>query len=249
MTSPQAHFTLTLNNYDTEHKDLVWDGCPPHFTYFCYAREVCPETGTPHLQAYGQTKFQKSLSSVEKILNKKRQKGQRAWRVFDPVGNSQQNCDYVSGNCEKKGFKLQKVISYGEYRELAGRRVAIDGTAVKKVSWMETFVEWAEVYTFDQDRPKWEPNQIVEDLVRAYYGQEKKVFSKVQVNQCIFYYSEYAGRLYIPGAKREIAAYRVAKAEKDKKFVRPDGTKLIRLSDGSWKRVSKDFYKNDEEEE
>lgn len=238
MVSPQAHFTLTLNNYDTEHKDLVWNELPPHFSYFCYAKEVCPETGTPHLQAYGQTVHQKSLSSVEKILNKKRPKGSRAWRVIDPIGNSQQNCDYVSGNCEKKGYVLQEVISFGEYRELQGRRVAVDGTAVVKTSWMETFVEWAEDYTFGNDKPDRDETEvdIVNKLAKAYYGHTKKIFSSTQLKQAYFYYEEYKHRLYKIDMKKVIAASKITRAPK---IHGPSLSKGIRVKSesGKWKTV------------
>lgn len=66
------NWVFTLNNYrqeDFEHLDNLY--VEGKFKYLIYGKEICPTTGTPHLQGFIQLTKKARFSVVKKILGDK----------------------------------------------------------------------------------------------------------------------------------------------------------------------------------
>ena len=59
---------FTLNNYSEEHELAIQDPDNRDITFIIYGREVCPTTGTPHLQGFFILKNPKSLGGIRGCL-------------------------------------------------------------------------------------------------------------------------------------------------------------------------------------
>jgi len=71
-SNPVINWTFTLNNYreeDFNHLDELYR--QNHFKYLIYGREVCPTTGTLHLQGFVQLVKKQRFAGVKKILGDK----------------------------------------------------------------------------------------------------------------------------------------------------------------------------------
>lgn len=73
MTSARSkRWTFTLHNYTVEDEDrfarLFSDG---DITHICYGKEVCPTTGTPHLQGYFELVGRRTLAGTKKVVGKR----------------------------------------------------------------------------------------------------------------------------------------------------------------------------------
>lgn len=195
MSKRYTSWSLTLNNYDTVQTDLVWEELPPTLSYFATSREVAPTTGTPHLQGYCQSKLQKTTSAVEKILNKDRPKGRRAWRVIPSNGNAEQNIKYIT--------KDGPIVAFGVYREMAGAKVDQDGNKIEKVTWLERFIRFAEEYTRGKVAPVGttaNPDcynyDVLQDCIVAYFSEKGVVLTPTQMKQIHVYDRAFFGRLF-----------------------------------------------------
>lgn len=66
MSKPQAkHWCLTINNYSPEDEEK-FDNCE-FFTYTIYGKEIAPDTGTPHLQAFVSCEKRTLLTTLKYI--------------------------------------------------------------------------------------------------------------------------------------------------------------------------------------
>nr|WAE43024.1 MAG: replication associated protein [Cressdnaviricota sp.] len=91
--SKVRNFIVVQNNYvDTSLLDNV--DC----RYICYSREVAPTTATPHLQGFLSLVNATTVSSIRKKLP--------GCHVETANGSIEENINYCSGMCEKKGNVL-----------------------------------------------------------------------------------------------------------------------------------------------
>lgn len=62
------NWCFTLNNYTKKEIEQIIENIDNNiFIYICWGFELCPSTGTPHLQGYMEFKNAKTLSAVKKI--------------------------------------------------------------------------------------------------------------------------------------------------------------------------------------
>lgn len=69
---PCINWTFTLNNYrqeDFEHLEVLYSH--GHFKYLIYGKEICPTTGTIHLQGFLQLKKKCRFNGIKKLLGDK----------------------------------------------------------------------------------------------------------------------------------------------------------------------------------
>nr|WAE42593.1 MAG: replication associated protein [Cressdnaviricota sp.] len=104
-------WNFTLNNYDP-----TCAGSPPDFfkegDYACYAQEVAPKTGTPHLQGFLWAK-----DRVSPLALKKRSDTESTWNKswFTRVNFPLKAISYCEGLTQKKGFVLNPTfVEWGE---------------------------------------------------------------------------------------------------------------------------------------
>jgi len=94
---PTTHYLFTLNNYTTEEVLAMRNGTLPNISYLCYAQEVAPSTGTPHLQGYFQLSRRSMVSTIKN------------WEGFARVhlerakGSDEENYIYCKGPYTKEG--------------------------------------------------------------------------------------------------------------------------------------------------
>lgn len=87
-------YCFTINNYsDLEYTTVLETEC----RYLCFAPEVCPTTGTPHLQCYAYFESPKSFSTMKKRFPRA--------NIRAANGNAQDNRVYIMGPYEKDGKK------------------------------------------------------------------------------------------------------------------------------------------------
>lgn len=87
---------FTVNNYTEEERLRILND--PHFSYVVIGKEIAPDTGTPHLQGYGELVKRMRHAAVEKIFRK------RAW--FKPrMGDQEEAQCYAAedGDWEDRG--------------------------------------------------------------------------------------------------------------------------------------------------
>ncbi len=91
-------WTWTINNYTNDDLDqlptMVGKGQP--FSYICYGLEICPSTGTPHLQGYLECWDRLRTPQVSKLLP-------RAYLVLSG-GTPKENYTYCSKNDDFRQF-------------------------------------------------------------------------------------------------------------------------------------------------
>ena len=94
--------------------------------------EVCPETGRQHHQVFIQTMRETTGSALYKKLKMKDQK-------YIPCnGTVQQNIDYVSGMCPKKGNKLNSTFKqFGIIKTMGGKLSELHDMMVEGCTEME----------------------------------------------------------------------------------------------------------------
>lgn len=119
------HWCGTINGVKAGHEGfdnltvLVDNG---HCNYVCASAETAPTTGTPHVQWYLQLKKKLRMTQVVKLLQ------EVFGDEFHPhceacKGSPDENINYVSGECEKKGTKLNETfVEFGNRPGNAGKR-------------------------------------------------------------------------------------------------------------------------------
>lgn len=92
MNERSRAYCLTVNNPNKEHYDALHK---LKYEYLCYAPEIAPTTGTPHIQAYVYLSSAMSFSSIQKKLPHT--------HITKANGTPEQNRNYCFGiNQEKK---------------------------------------------------------------------------------------------------------------------------------------------------
>lgn len=125
---------FTLNNYDDAVcETLLHD---ERFKYICYAKEVAPTTGTPHLQGYAELEKRGLASAVARWYN---------WHIESRKGNQKQAIDYCKGLTEDKGNTLNPTFvergepaQQGSRSDLAGARALVQSGKGLRAVLMET---------------------------------------------------------------------------------------------------------------
>lgn len=89
---------FTINNYGPNEPADLFNRLEGSYVYVVVGKEVCPTTGTPHLQGYVLFRDRKRLKTVKKLI------GNRA-HLERAKGNPEQNHRYCSkeGNYEERG--------------------------------------------------------------------------------------------------------------------------------------------------
>ena len=59
------HIVFTLNNYSEDEYLNILNS--EYFKYVIIGKEICPTTGTPHLQGYGELERQRRIKSIKKM--------------------------------------------------------------------------------------------------------------------------------------------------------------------------------------
>lgn len=92
------HTAWTLNNWTQPDLDTIRKYADDEARYMCWSQEVCPTTGTPHLQGYVAWDLPRSLTKFKNSISKQLH--------YEPYtnGSAAQNRNYCLGQCEKKGF-------------------------------------------------------------------------------------------------------------------------------------------------
>lgn len=108
----RRHACWTINNWTPEELAALRAYGPSMKScrYMCWSQEIAPTTGTPHLQGYTAWTTTMSLQAFKKKL------GGRLRFEANTVATAQQNRDYCSGMCEKKGYTLNP--TFEEFGEL-----------------------------------------------------------------------------------------------------------------------------------
>ena len=97
-------YAFTMNNYNASvDPQAPLPVLSPNMTYLCYGREVCPSTGTPHLQGY-------------LVFNNPVQNPGRYFTAFGP----QMHLEIAVATAEENKEYCSKVGDFFEYGELPG---------------------------------------------------------------------------------------------------------------------------------
>ena len=126
-------FTMTLNNW-TEDERLAFHNLPnDEFKYKIYGIEV-GEEGTPHLQAYCETKNKHTIAGLHKLITR-HQSAPSRWAIFVSLGTAHQNMKYC-----KKGKNFFEI---GKPPPGQGKRTDLDSVAemVKSGANMKSIAE------------------------------------------------------------------------------------------------------------
>ena len=121
-------WVFTLNNYFACVDPLApLPALQPSMKYLCYGREVCPTTGTPHLQGYV---YYHNAVKINFVMNYFSTFGPHA-HVERAVGTAEENQEY----CSKDG-------DFTEYGELPASRKAKGerGGEAEKRRWEDAFL-------------------------------------------------------------------------------------------------------------
>ena len=106
-------WSFTLNNYTEEELNQLENAINKlKLDYICWSLEIAPKTGTPHVQGYLFKKKKITIGGLTKFNNRISLK----YCTKTP----EQNINYCSGMCEKKGFTLNP--SFIEYGKRPGER-------------------------------------------------------------------------------------------------------------------------------
>lgn len=99
---------FTYNNYDETTLDGIFNRCEDICKFVVVGKEVCPTTGTKHLQGYCLFNERKRFTSVKEAI------GGRA-HIEPAKGSPQQNYDY----CTKSGdYETRGTLPKGKYSTL-----------------------------------------------------------------------------------------------------------------------------------
>lgn len=116
------NYCFTYNNYpeDLSTLDQLLE---EHGNYAIYGKEICPTTGTPHLQGYLQLKKEDRITGLKKKFN-----DQINWRVAD--GSAEQNKTY----CSKDGLvkEIGTIVSKGQRSDLTALAKLVTSGATKR---------------------------------------------------------------------------------------------------------------------
>lgn len=96
-------YIFVLNNYsDTETQDIE-QFLTQKATKWIFGFEICPSTGTPHLQGYMEFKSARSFDSLKRFCSR--------WHLQKARGSLEENYDYSSkdGNYRYGGFRPEKI--------------------------------------------------------------------------------------------------------------------------------------------
>lgn len=99
-------YCFTVNNY-TDEDEVQLDSL--ECKYMIYGHEICPTTGTPHLQGYVYLSFQRTMSALSKDVHR------ASWR--EAKGNPDQNqvyCSKEATNVKERGVKPMSQKRKGE---------------------------------------------------------------------------------------------------------------------------------------
>lgn len=131
-TKKFRNVAFTLNNY-TEEEIKSLKECDK-FSFIIFGKEVCPTTGTPHLQGYVELKDQMRLSGLKKINNRAHwfERYENATAEDNIVYCSKANDVYRAGEPKKQGERTDlKKISKAIYEGKMDREsLAIEDPAV-----------------------------------------------------------------------------------------------------------------------
>lgn len=108
MSQKFRNVAFTLNNYTDD--DINSLKTCEKFSYIIFGKEVCPTTGTPHLQGYCELKSQMRLSGLKKINNRAH------WKERYEHATAEDNAEY----CSKSGdvFTRGTPKKQGERKDL-----------------------------------------------------------------------------------------------------------------------------------
>lgn len=95
--SRSRNFCFTLNNYTDDEINWLENDFLNNCNYFIYGKEICPSTGTPHLQCYVNLKNPKSFNGLKKLLGNR-------YSIRQCNGTPKQNYDYCSKDGDFKEF-------------------------------------------------------------------------------------------------------------------------------------------------
>ena len=98
---------FTLNNYTEEQIEHLQSEEDLHVAYICFAKEICPETKTPHLQGWVHFNERVSLRACKKKL------GWVQFHVEPCKGNYEQNDMYCRKTREEDDIPNTDVYSRG----------------------------------------------------------------------------------------------------------------------------------------
>lgn len=95
------------------------------YSYLCYGKETCPDTGRPHLQTYVYLKNAKTFSAMKKLL------GTRHFELCG--GSAEQNRDYCRGNMTTKAGVYKPLnLEFFEFGEIPKQGKRSDIQLVRK---------------------------------------------------------------------------------------------------------------------
>jgi len=109
MAQPR-NFVFTLNNYTDEEVELLKTSVQDQANYLVFGKEICPTTGTPHLQGYVEFKKKMRVNTISKMMNGR-------WFNRPSKGTAEQNKTY----CKKEG----DFYEYGTTDKKPGERTDI----------------------------------------------------------------------------------------------------------------------------
>lgn len=119
-------YIFTVNNYTN-----VLSHLPEELNYICYGPEIGKQ-GTPHIQGYcefhSKTRFKSAKKYIDTLF------GNGCWcMAMSKDATTEHNLNYTSGNCAKKGYKINpdwtefgERMKQGERKDIAAYQAAID---------------------------------------------------------------------------------------------------------------------------
>lgn len=103
---------LTLNNYsDEEYEAIIKAEC----SYLIVGKEVCPSTGTPHLQMYAEFSNGKTLTAIKKHFKTNR------LHIESRRGTAKQASQYCMFEDYPENTKLNEYVEFGEISQQGAR--------------------------------------------------------------------------------------------------------------------------------
>jgi hypothetical protein len=217
-------YCFTINNYSDEEKKLVRELMTKGAKYVVCGEEVCPTTGTPHLQGYVAFHNARGIKAINKLI------GNRAHLVV-ANGTAEQNKKY----CEKDGKNLYEA---GEMPKQGKRNdIAIYRSAVKAGKSNKQLME-------DDDTLKvWARHPMLRNRMRNAMCED---IARTNVKVYVFYGASNTGKSYYASRAAPNAYWK----EASKWWDGYDGESTIIMDEfngswfpyDTWKRVL-DHYK------
>lgn len=161
---------MVLNNWVPSDIIYVNDLFPPIFKMFVANKEI-GESGTPHLQGYGEVKHPTTISALKKRL---REIGQPRWHVQVAKGTKAQNLTYIKKTKNTLDIKIGDISDTDRSNRVPG--------ANKLAPVIEMIKQGTNIHRIAQENP--------EIYVRSSAGIEKLLhhFSQPRNHQTIGYW-------------------------------------------------------------